>query len=70
MTIFNLEVKDLNRFIEFKQVYALDSCSIPILGIYNVVRSEIRCLYPTAPLYLEGMRLGTLDDLTVNIKLD
>ena len=70
MTILNLKVKDLNRFIEFKEIYALNSSSIPILGVNNIVRCKIRCIGPTASLYLEGMCFGTLDDLAINVKLD
>ena len=70
MTILNLEVKDINRLVEFKEVYTLDSCGIPILGVNNIVRCKIRCIYPTSTLDLEGMCLGTLDNLTIDVEFD
>ena len=69
MTILNLKVKDLNRLVEFKEIYAFGSCCIPIFGIDNVVRCKISSIYPTLTLNLEGMRFGAADDFAVNIKL-
>jgi hypothetical protein len=70
MTIFNLKVKDFNGFIKFKKVYAFNGCSIPILGVYDVVRCKVSSIYPTSALDLERMCFSTLDDLSVNIKLN
>lgn len=36
VTIFNFEVKDLNRLIQLKQTCAPNDCCIPILGAYNI----------------------------------
>ena len=70
MTILNLKVKDFNWLVEFKQVYALDSCGIPILSVNDIVRCKIRCIYPTSALNLEGVSLGTLNNLAVDVKLN
>lgn len=70
MTIFNLEVKDFNRLVKFKEIYALNGCSAPILSINNIVRLQLCCINPTLALYLERMCFGTLDDLAINVKLD
>ena len=70
MTILNLEVKDFNWLIEFKQRNALNSRSIPILGIDNVVGCKVGCIYPTLALNLEGMRFGTLNQLTFDVKFN
>ena len=70
MTIFNLEVTNLNGFIEFNKIYTLNKCSIPTLGIDDIVGINIRRIYPTSTLNLERMRFGTLDDLTVNVKFN
>ena len=67
MTIFNLEVEDRGRLIKFKEIYALDSCGIPILGVNNIVRCKIRCIYPTSTLDLEGMRFGIPENFAVNV---
>ena len=70
MTILNLEIKDLNRLIEFKEIYALDSCGIPILSVNDIVGCKIRCIHPTSTLNLEGMSLGTLNDLAIDVEFD
>ena len=36
MTIFNLKVEYLNRLIEFKEIYALNSCGVIILTLQTV----------------------------------
>jgi hypothetical protein len=69
MTIFNLEVEYFDRLVKFKQVYALDSCGVPILSVNNIVGIQITSIYPTLALYLEGVRFGATNDLAVNIKL-
>ena len=67
MTILNLKVKDLNGFVKFEEIYTLNSCGIPILGIDNIVGIQFRRIDPTLALYLERMCFGTLDDLAVNV---
>lgn len=67
MAIFNLEVKDFNGLGEFQQVDAADGCGVPFLGVDDVVRREIRSIYPALALYLERVGFGTLDDFAVNI---
>ena len=70
MAIFNLEVKDLNRLVEFKEIYALDSCGVPIFGVNDIAGIKIGCIYPALAFHLEGMCFSALNDLAVNIKLD
>ena len=66
MAVFDFEVKDFDGFGEFQKVNTADDCGVPILGIDNVTGSQIAGIYPALVLYLEGMGLGTPDDLTVN----
>ena len=68
--IFNFKIKDFNRFIKFKEIYALDSCSVPILGVNDITGIQIASINPTLTLNLEGMCLCTLNDLAVNVKLN
>ena len=67
MAIFDFEVKDFDGFGQFQKVDAADGCSIPVLGLDNVTGNKIAGIHPALVLYLEGMGLGTLNDLTVNI---
>ena len=70
MTILDLKVKDLNRLVEFDKVDTLDSYSVPILSVNSIAGIQISSIYPALAFYLEGVSFGTLDNLTVNIKLD
>ena len=70
MTIFNLEVKDLNRLVKFKKINTLNSSGVPILGVYNIIRIQIASVYPASTLNLERMSFSTLNDFAVYVKLN
>ena len=70
MTIFNLEVEDLNGLVQLKKTYASDSCRAPVFGVDSIVGCKISCDYPTFALDLEGMCFGTPDALAVNVKFN
>ena len=36
MTIFDLKVKDFNWLVKLKEIYALNNCGIPILGVNDI----------------------------------
>ena len=69
MAVFDFEVKDFDGFGQFQKVDAADGCSIPVLGIDNVTGNQIAGIHPTLALYLEGVGLGALNDLTVDVQL-
>ena len=70
MAIFNLEVKDLNRLLKFKDGYAPDNCRIPILCVNNIARKQLSGIYPATPQHLEWMRFCATNRLITNFKFD
>ena len=70
MTIFNLKVKDLNGFVEFKEGNALNSCRAPILGVNNILGCKTGCVNPAFAFDMERVRFGTPDNLPVDVKFN
>ena len=70
MTIFNLEVEDLNGLVQLKKTYASDSCRAPVFGVDSIVGRKVSRDYPTFALDLEGMCFGAPDALAVNVKFN
>ena len=67
MAVFDFEVKDFDGFGEFQEVDAADGRDVPTLSIDNIAGNQIAGIYPALALNLEGVGLGTLNNLTVNI---
>ena len=67
MAVFDFEVKDFDGFGEFQQINTADGCGVPVLGVDNIAGSQIAGIYPALTLYLEGVGLGALNDLTVDL---
>ena len=70
MTIFDFKVKDLNRFVKFKQINALNRCGTPVLGVDNITGFQIASVNPALALDLERVRFGALNNFAVNVKLN
>ena len=66
MAIFDFKVKDFHGFGQFQQVDAADGCGIPVLGVDNIAGNKLAGIHPALALYLEGVGLGTLNNLAIN----
>ena len=69
MAVFDFKVKDFDGFGQFQKVNTADGCGVPVLGIDNIAGNQIACIYPALALNLEGVGLGALNNLAVNVQL-
>ena len=70
MAILDLKVEDLGGLVEFKKVYALNGCGVPVLGVDNITGIQITRINSTFIFYLERVSFSTLNNLAVNVKLN
>ena len=69
VAIFDFEVKDFDRFGQVDNIDACDRGGVPILIIDQVAGLELFCLDPALAFDLEGVSIGTADDLAADLQL-